>query len=76
VTCANNVNLLSELLWLCESLIVKTNSASTLLMIAVLLNNENKEIEISLVTRLLCGSVKFSLVLEIARDIHIVKQVR
>jgi hypothetical protein len=38
---------------------VMTNNAVTLLMIAVLLNNANKLIEICLVTGLLSGSVKF-----------------
>jgi hypothetical protein len=38
----NNVNLQSELLWLCESLVVMANSASTFLIIAVLLNSASK----------------------------------
>jgi hypothetical protein len=48
----NNVNLQSELLCVRESLVVMTNNVNTLLIIAVLLNNANTFIDISLVTKL------------------------
>jgi hypothetical protein len=51
----NKVNLQSELVWLCGSSEVMINSANTLLVIAMLLNNENTLIGISLFMKLLSG---------------------
>jgi hypothetical protein len=43
----NNINFQSELLWLCASLVVITDNANTLFVIAVLLNNANTMTDIS-----------------------------